>query len=441
MGVPSTLSRRRLVAGFGAVGCTALAGCAAPGSSAADRSYDRSVLRATVDIGTPTVPSRVPVDIPEAALRDARDRAESLLATATDRLPELPAGEMREYANGQVAATRADLAEADGAETPYEALGTLSRARRRAANARAAVLAALDELDAGSVLAERAPIRDRATAFESRWAYRGDPPHEAVVVYQHVESTVPIATRALDRAVEATEEERPEPVVVGEAAELLEWARARLDTGELLYDRHRAATDDRQLRSTFSEALAALAGDLRHRFDRIPTGYRDGAADYLRGDLDGTAVEGALERAYGDARSQVAIAASEAGDEGPATRLVRATMADRSLRAFEQLRTAAERGEFDRLRSAAQVRRAKLDLLRGVSAARDGRHPALTAEPLASPVATAATHDRRLRDALDAERDIDVQRVYRDLTLAAAEADAVPVAVDTVVGAVSAADG
>ncbi|EJN57113.1 hypothetical protein [Halogranum rubrum] len=254
-------SRRSVLALVGTLGATALAGCT--NVSIGDRNetveLDGVALRSAVENDV-SVPQTLPVDIASQYLDDSETRARELLDAVPALGPEeVPNGEIRE----RLARSRESAAEAvkrsTDAESPYQRLLELERARSDARFVAATWAAIDDGLTRENVVSGAESLGRAIGDFRERWQYVGSDPVRSVVVHTALERRV----RGADSLIESVRDGRthqPDTVLdVGELAEESERVQVNVADAAHLYDRYAASLDDgSEMKPTFVTARDAL---------------------------------------------------------------------------------------------------------------------------------------------------------------------------------------
>ncbi|WP_144922583.1 hypothetical protein [Halorubrum salsamenti] len=278
---PRRTSRRRFLAGFGAVGTAALAGCSSLPFGDDSRAEQPAVSLATDDVGSvawPASPFPVPIPGSLAAAHEARVR--DLLAEVPTE-PSIP--------NEAVAADLASDRERAAAGVdravddpwPVDALAAWRRRRERAATVRGAYRAATGGGDPATAAERRQTVRADLRAFEADVTYRARSPREAVLAYGPVESLLADCERRVRPTPPYPEDPVADPFRAGEAVGRVETARATLDDAAGLREAYLA---ERPEATAQWASVAAAAEDLEGSARRTRGVVREALGDGPSGD-------------------------------------------------------------------------------------------------------------------------------------------------------------
>ncbi|WP_251106148.1 hypothetical protein [Halorubrum hochsteinianum] len=225
-------SRRRFLAGLGAAGAAAIAGCSGlPFTGEEERGGARASISSDA-IGPVDWPgSPFPVAVP-ASMTDAHETRIRRLLDDVPADPDVP--------NDAVAASIADdreraLRNADGDPPDGWRVDALSAWRRRRADAAevwGAYRAATGTDDGSDVVAQRRAVRDDRGALAAGLEFRAESPIEAVLAYEPVESLLAECERHLRPRTTYPADPIAEPFRVGEALARVERARAAVTDAE-----------------------------------------------------------------------------------------------------------------------------------------------------------------------------------------------------------------
>lgn len=389
-------TRRRVLAGA-AAGLGALAGCnrLAKSTESTTPSVDPAARRRVAALGSPTIPWRLPVPVDEAALAARRNHVRTLLATVPES-PAIPNGAVRSELLERRAAAVDALERAADDETGYGRLSSLRWARVKARNAHATMAAIRGELTREDVRGRRSGIREGVQTFRARWRYVGDDAERAVVVHAELESLVRRVAGRLDGTSRGREASGV--LAVGDAAERLELAAAALADARYLYDRHRGRlARERRLGDAIERTARELVASVSDRRERLKPFREDPEAEFGR-ELVGTPAAALVRDAPRGARWATERARRAFDGGRPATALRAAGRADRAFRAFESVRSAVARGDYDDPATASTLREAKLDALAAVERARTETASRLADAWLRSAVSDVDGADRRLTE-------------------------------------------
>ena len=414
----STSTRRGFLA---VVGASALAGC-----SGFDDSRDGSEttvsmyhLRDVTDDGEsdPILVESVPVQIEQSLLDERLRRVSGLLQRVPTPLDQerIPNGVIRERLLRAADDATTSSQHARSAQTQLSALQALTRARERARYAAAgwAYIAEnrrVPELQA----AHRQSVNDART-LRSTFAYRGDDPIRAALVYAHLERNLDVV---LDDPAPHVTESSP-LLAVAEWGEHAETARALVDDTRYLHDRYTATISDHapDVEDTLTAAAETLAMRLRDRRAELPpepTELDDGLAGRLR------------YRLRDDAESSVRRVT---GPAAPARAVVAAVVTISNFAAYDQVRTRLEEEGADayRIVDASDVHELRARALQAIrDALEESPRPALARPALADAATAVSFADESLARY---SGDVRVSRLYdpvRRYIAAAARAQNLP---------------
>lgn len=383
----------------GLVGSAVLAGCSSLQGEPQSVMLSGDELDAVLEDDTPRIPQTLPVDI-EAAFLDslaapARE-ALSSVPTPLDRT-EVPNGAIRQELSATDDRARSHLEAAASAQSPFEALTSVRRARGEAAT----LAAAWDVIEAGltreEVLARRSPIRDDLRAFADRWEYVGDSPLRAMLVHANLEQAVRDVRESVIADSEAVDREPVNAITIGELAGEFSRAASRVDAATYLLDQFRQSLEnDVDLRPRFERAARRLVDDLQGRRREIPTVPPSEVATLVDEDISDTAAA-VLEDLYFQIEHP-----DYPGDELAAGRSAHAIEVAHMLlarfRAFTSLRARLDEGESVSVSSVADLEALRSKALTSLeSVRRDATYPTLTTNELARLAERLRETDRRLR--------------------------------------------
>lgn len=371
-------SRRRFLRDLGAMatlGAVATAGCSAlpfDGGEPAT-TIPAGELRAVVEGTPPAIPEMLPVDIEASYLDGASGQVSERLGRVPDPLTatEVPNGAIRQDLAHMRDRAESRLEAAREADTPYEALQSLRRARAGAATLEGA-WAAIDDGLTRTALIDRAPeIESARTDFVRRWEYDGDDPVRAAVVYSAIERRVEAARRSA--TVDETDlEYQPEnPITVGELAGELEGARASIDDVAYLYDRYTASVDDPDdLHPALEQGATSLVDDVESRERELPSIDPVEPSELVDRDVEDTPAAEVLEGLYYRLETPD-YPAEELAAGRPAHAILVAGSVLARFRALATLRGQIDDGESFEVETAADVRAIRSDAVEAVASARN----------------------------------------------------------------------
>lgn len=377
------------------------------GDDTPDVSYDTAAVRRVAELGQPRLPASWPVSVEQSHAAASRERAESLLDAAPEA-PDIPNEAVaREYDDRYADAVGA-LARAAETRRPSERLASLRWARSRAADVNAVAAALVGELTHEAVLAKTDAVRESLDSLRGRWRYRGDDPTVAAAVHSDVENDVAHAEALLEQLSEPRGRSERHVLGVGSNAGTVELARAVVEDAAYLHDGFVAGLDDpHRLRPTFDRAARTLAADVT---TRCPDRRAEPWESRAERDPPAVVARPLLRAARTETVGRCGRLDERRERSGVATAVVAAGAADRDLRAFEAVRTALKRGEYDRPRSVTSVRHEKLDALAAIQTAM-GTPPSAVAVPWTGEAVDAVGRgDERLVRAIEGDH-LDVRAV------------------------------
>ncbi|TMT86255.1 transposase [Haloterrigena sp. H1] len=442
-------TRRRFLAGLGAVSSVAVAGCSTLPWE--DDGTATSLRMSSAEAGSvrtddePMIEWPAPIRPAESALEDGLERVDALLADVPDSLgpDDVPNGVVREsIAEKRDVAidTREDGADATGA-AQYHAFRETRDAREAARHAattwlaidaeRQPLVAELrDERDAVN-----AAVTDRHEALEYRGTDTAEGRLRACLYYYQHETDLAQADRILDRWSVA---EADDVLKLGESASTLEFATATTTVWEHLDARWLADDETVGLESTFEDALEhsiAAADEVG-----FPAQDDDWFEAIGLGDLDDQYLEFVLWRA-GQPVEDAQDGMREALREGDlATGLYNALGFEVAYRGFETVRDRIADGDVRDL-SVEDVRAERREALAAAQQAREAEleggsltEPSLGAYILAETLRSLVWVDDSVRRAADREPETTVSLTsqYRDYVRHRSHLETLPDAIEAV---------
>ncbi|GGL38410.1 hypothetical protein GCM10009037_22550 [Halarchaeum grantii] len=435
--------RRGFLAGVGAVGLGALAGCSALDPIDGDDTEPTVETAPFDDFGgdLPTIPTPLPV----AVASDYLDRAAASARADLDAVPhpltgdDVPNGAVRDALAERYADATDALDRAGSASTDAGTLDALRDARRAAAAARAGWRAVDGSLTRADVRERAPPVADDVRAFRERWRYVGSPEDavRALLVHAELEDLVANARTSIRslRSPRSFVDPAPDgPPAVADEAAALESARVAVADAAYLYDRFVASLDaTRSYAGTFDAAEATLANAVAERASDVSDA--DHGSDLVDADIDAIAVRSALDDILFDVQSDASYY-REMDRVAGAIREHHGRLA--GLRALDALVAAVESGDYATVENAEDVVAIRSDAVTALTGARGGRHPRLNALGLRWLPETIRRSDDELASYDDP---VPVTYLVRDVgryVRVAYVAAAVPGASERVVGALSA---
>ncbi|WP_435125918.1 hypothetical protein [Halobaculum sp. D14] len=350
---PATaVTRRGLLGAVGAASTAALAGCGGVENPLqSEPRLDADRLRKMVSSSPPRVFRPLPVRVEQSHLDDAVARARELLADVPASLTEaqVPNGVVRERLARVRDEARAGIEDAASARTRREAMAAARRARECAAEARGTWAAIDGDLTAERAAERAAPVRDRLAAARDDHRYAGGDPAAALVVHALVEELFGRADEALMDAVQGDVRAETSVLAVGAVAGLVERARASVDDAAYVADRYRASLSAATtLRERFRVASERLvdAANTRAPTSRTPAG--------IPKRLRETPSAWALESLHFDAADDD-WAAELRRDGEPARAVVAAQSRLVAVTAYDGLKSAMQRDDYEPIRTADRV--------------------------------------------------------------------------------------
>lgn len=375
--IDDALSRRRVL---GLAGSTVLLGSGLAGCSAlpfGDSRDDTATipgtdLQAVTDGERPEIPRTLPVDVESSYLAGVGDRVRTHLASVPTPLDEtdVPNGAIRRELTQVHDRAETLLETAESAPTPFEAMGTLRRAREEARTL-AAAWAAIDEgLTSEDVAESVTEIEDARTALLGRWRYVGDDPIRATVVHATIERYVDRARRLATSRASPRGRRPTNPLTIGEYAGHLERSLATLEDAAYCYDRYASSLDEpTEYLVALEGAAGSLVEEVGRRSGELPDVEPDETSALVESDVSDTPAAEVLERFYWDVGEPDYPAETRAAGR-PAYAIVLAHGALARLRALESLREAIDDGETFAVESAADVRATRSSAIDAVTSAR-----------------------------------------------------------------------
>lgn len=354
----ASISRRRFLAGVGAAGAAALAGCSGlPVVGGEARREAPASLPSDVVEPVEWPASPFPAAVP-GALADAHEsRARSLLADVPVD-PDLPNAGVAEAiaADREQAVRRVDAAVSG--EWPVDTLSAWRRRREDAAAVRGAYRAATETDDGPDLTARRRAVRDDRGALASSLEYRAASPAAAVLAYEPVESLLAECAGYVEPHVTYPEDPVAEPFRAGEAVARVERASATVADAAGLRD---AYLDGRDGAAPQWASLVAAAGTLRGSVSRTRATVRErtgGEEPFADADLSGTVAQELV--AVSEFRTESAVddvrRASDAGEH--ANTVVEAGTALAEIEAYRRAVAAIRGGEHREVPTESSVRSA-----------------------------------------------------------------------------------
>jgi len=416
-------TRREVLA---AAGATLLAGCSALDSDADDDEEPISALRLREIVAGSTAPivaDELPVGIEQSHIRASTQRVDDLLA----ELPvpfgpdSVPNGRIRQRLTEAAEEATDRVDEARTAPSRLVALNELQWARGEARYAAAGWAFADRGLTEADLRREREEIVGEADSFRSEFAYLGDDPVTAALVYGRAER---LLDSVLDDRYTPDPGEMSQLLAVAEWGDYVESSRAELSDARHFYDQYRSTLSDDagSVDDRLAAATETLRTDIQRRQKDIPP-EPDGDDrlrwrlwDEIHDDADAN-----TERVYDPI--------------GPASGLLAATEGLTALLAADRLGDRLDEG-FDRPETVDDVRAARTEAVDAITSAREASPRVDLVRPTLADAARSVSYaDEQLREF---DRDVRPSRLDQSIveyTASTLRARSVPAACETVLDA------
>lgn len=399
--------RRAFLRGAGTVGLLGTAGCSAIlGGGDAAPTIPAGQLHSIIADDPPSVPEAIPVDVEAAFLRDSADAVRSILRSVPTPFTaeEIPNGVIRQQVSSTVDRARSYLHGAEEADSAYQAMWRLRRARGEARSA-AAAWAAIDAGLTRGQVADRAPdLLSAIQAFTEAWQYVGDDPVRAALVHSVLEQWIHGARNRATIGRARFQREPENPLTIGELAGDLAQARAAVEQSRYVFNRFAPSlAEERDLLQIIQLAAGTLAEAVRDRRRALPD--VEDPAELVDGDASPAALD-ALDLLYAEA-TQLEDAEQARAAGRPASGVVLAQPVLARFRAIEHLQDRLTDGASFAVEGADDVRAIRSDAVEAIRSAREA-----TSVPLLTDWVLADLSDQLRRaddDLADSEGSVQVE--------------------------------
>lgn len=255
----------------GLIGGLSLAGCLSRSDEAEELppiDAEEEELLAVAAIEPPASPELLPIEAAPEYVGSIRERVESLLSALPDDLAaSIPNEAVRTHVEEARIEAREHLETSETASSTDRTLSALRSARRQAARAEGIYGVADEGRTREDVFRDADAVRSSLSTVESNLQWTGEDPGRTLLVYETIESHLDRAERVLGEQLDLIAPAASEVEAVGEGAEVVEGARARVEDATHLLERQ--PTDER-FDGTFREVAEALLEPAADRIDDIP---------------------------------------------------------------------------------------------------------------------------------------------------------------------------
>lgn len=420
------LERRRLLASVGAGIAVGGAGCLTDMVTESDdspREFDPDELDPILSEDVPAVDPPAPVQPSDAAVADALEELDDLLATVPDPLQaeDVPNEAVRNRIDQIRERARNGRESLEDSPNRFHTLLDSVTARRDAGTASAAFVAVDGDLTRSDVEDDRDAVRTRLEDRRTGLGAIGDQIQRTLLLQYHLESELAAAERWLDNR---PRDRSTGVVAIGEIAGAVERARAAIAAVEELERGHVDRLDDeRSFDWRIEDALersrtAIESADVPERWDDV--------SERVDADLSDTVGERVLDEGWRTA----AGTSTRVTDGTPATALRSACAFERDRRAFEAIRTATEAGDHRTIEDVEDVRvQREAALERAEATSFDPADPSLGGDLLAETYRRLEIQDRKIREDIEQGYRSNLFRPYANYVLIDAQLEALPDAV------------
>jgi hypothetical protein len=374
-----------------AAGAALLAGCSGFDSDERDsETIPAGRLRGIVPHGDsePVVVETLPVEIERTKLAASTRRVTELLA----ELPmpfgpeDVPNGHIRQELTSAATDATDYVTEARTSGSRLVALDYLRRARSEARYAAAGWAFVEDDLTEAALHADHRELRTDAESFRTEFAYLGDDPVTAALVYGEIEGYL---HSVLEYGRRPRHSDSSPLLAVAEWGDHVETAQTHLEDGRYLYDRFRSTLPEEtgSVEATLVIATETMTAELQTRRDELPSEPADDDNE-LRWRLQ--------HELRGDAKSSVEHVTELSG---PASSLLAATEGLTNFLAYDRLQTRIGEGAQFGVEDMSDVWNARNQAVDAITTALDeSPRPALARPILADAARSVYYADDRLSD-------------------------------------------